>query len=478
MADERKDEDALLFWEERSGAELIEAIDDFVSPPHSDANSQTMQTITADPTKSNASSDSEFLQKDGDVEILQDESQSFDQRPTKSSPIVTSALSIGRMVRYFIDPVSSIVCHQCQEKGHLARDCSRLRNERCRECGKSGHIRQSCPRLRCYKCGNTGHMSRDCTSSRQKPGSNSLLSQKDAQEEEIEEESKSKSFPSVRSSTPFSHRQALSSPRNRQSQTEIVSHLDDAPTQIAPVESTLQPDATDEQKGQTSEDQHEVQVANVPLLKEDFDYYGTVVEPKYKWKTLFHPVDTTPLEEIVPRKVSATDFYTLRTPPPAKPHLQSKSRSFSAVDELLVAHSPVGSGAKTQIPSINAQVEVDSSLFVAMRIAQAPQQGLDGNAIPLMRFRDDEFKAFSIDASPLNTELCCFNCGKSGHNGWSCKSPRIDNILINRRFARNHFRDRERILESHIVGKPRVSTKKKKKTKTKKLHPSQLIGDD
>ncbi|OAA33813.1 Zinc finger, CCHC retroviral-type [Moelleriella libera RCEF 2490] len=64
----------------------------------------------------------------------------------------------------------TITCSNCSQDGHRLRDCPEPRVDKfaCRNCGKSGHRANDCPEppnldnMECRRCGEMGHMGKDC----------------------------------------------------------------------------------------------------------------------------------------------------------------------------------------------------------------------------------------------------------------------------------------------------------------------------
>jgi cellular nucleic acid-binding protein len=89
--------------------------------------------------------------------------------PTKShwSPEVIPSKT-GTGAGRYEGGISSIVCYNCQGKGHRAMECQA---RKCYVCGKTGHISRECGEnfggtkyrsMECYSCGRLGHLSREC----------------------------------------------------------------------------------------------------------------------------------------------------------------------------------------------------------------------------------------------------------------------------------------------------------------------------
>ena len=76
-------------------------------------------------------------------------------------------VGVGRAARsrYYVDPdKSGIRCYNCDERGHMQRDCPEpQRRTPCALCGDLTHQMRACPRDVCFNCGAPGHRVADCT---------------------------------------------------------------------------------------------------------------------------------------------------------------------------------------------------------------------------------------------------------------------------------------------------------------------------
>ncbi len=65
--------------------------------------------------------------------------------------------------RYFLTANISIKCYNCDEVGHMSRNCPNARRLFCNKCSKYGHLEENCPNMKCFKCNRIGHRSFECT---------------------------------------------------------------------------------------------------------------------------------------------------------------------------------------------------------------------------------------------------------------------------------------------------------------------------
>lgn len=85
-------------------------------------------------------------------------------RPGGLGGRVSSSDHTRPQVRIKQESVSSIrKCFQCDQPGHLARDC-RQKGVSCYQCGQTGHLSRDCQRkeVTCYRCGQKGHIAPAC----------------------------------------------------------------------------------------------------------------------------------------------------------------------------------------------------------------------------------------------------------------------------------------------------------------------------
>ena len=52
-----------------------------------------------------------------------------------------------------------VVCHNCNQTGHIRRYCPQIQ---CTQCNQMGHMKAFCPLTKCMRCGEKGHMAKYC----------------------------------------------------------------------------------------------------------------------------------------------------------------------------------------------------------------------------------------------------------------------------------------------------------------------------
>jgi hypothetical protein len=68
--------------------------------------------------------------------------------------------------RYFQTNNITIRCFNCDEVGHIARNCPNEVIKSCTRCNEPGHDDTNCPNVKCFKCNRIGHRSYECKASR------------------------------------------------------------------------------------------------------------------------------------------------------------------------------------------------------------------------------------------------------------------------------------------------------------------------
>jgi hypothetical protein len=64
--------------------------------------------------------------------------------------------------RYFSINNITIRCFNCNEVGHMSRDCPNELEINCIRCNRKGHYDWECPNIKCFRCNQIGHKSFDC----------------------------------------------------------------------------------------------------------------------------------------------------------------------------------------------------------------------------------------------------------------------------------------------------------------------------
>jgi hypothetical protein len=70
--------------------------------------------------------------------------------------------------RYFLIGNITIKCFNCDEVGHLSRNCpNEIVLHTCLRCNTKGHSEYDCPNVKCFKCNKIGHKSFECKANSQ-----------------------------------------------------------------------------------------------------------------------------------------------------------------------------------------------------------------------------------------------------------------------------------------------------------------------
>jgi hypothetical protein len=64
--------------------------------------------------------------------------------------------------RYFDVSNITIKCYNCDEVGHISKNCPSEQVIICLRCQQKGHLSQDCPNIKCFRCNQIGHKSYEC----------------------------------------------------------------------------------------------------------------------------------------------------------------------------------------------------------------------------------------------------------------------------------------------------------------------------
>jgi hypothetical protein len=64
--------------------------------------------------------------------------------------------------RYFDVSNITIKCYNCDEVGHISKNCPNELVIVCLRCQQKGHLSQDCPNIKCFRCNQIGHKSYEC----------------------------------------------------------------------------------------------------------------------------------------------------------------------------------------------------------------------------------------------------------------------------------------------------------------------------
>jgi hypothetical protein len=65
--------------------------------------------------------------------------------------------------RYFHKTNITFKCYNCEEVGHMSKNCPYERIIICRKCNEKGHLEENCTNYKCFKCNKIGHKYYECT---------------------------------------------------------------------------------------------------------------------------------------------------------------------------------------------------------------------------------------------------------------------------------------------------------------------------
>ena len=106
----------------------------------------------------------EVLPGEDEVVVILDKKEADKAQSSSSSSEVIQDYQdmMKKDVRYFTTSNISIRCFNCNEVGHVARNCPNELMITCLRCQQKGHNEYDCPNVKCFKCHQIGHKSFEC----------------------------------------------------------------------------------------------------------------------------------------------------------------------------------------------------------------------------------------------------------------------------------------------------------------------------